>query len=98
MQGFLIVANLGALAATISAIYGSERRWVSAGYAALGFVIVVVMGVLLLFAIGAIGGFATGGVAAINNKLDTIGNGIQLAAPIAAAFGAELFGGKRKKP
>jgi hypothetical protein len=92
MQPFLILANVACLLATIACIHGSERRWVSTGYAALGFVIVVAMGLLSVFV------FAGGGnVVEINNRLDTIGNGIQLAAPIAAVFGAGAFGGIRKK-
>ncbi len=92
MSTVLILANLGALIATIAFIHGSERRWVSTGYAALGFVIVVLMGLLSVVVFA-----GDGTVAEINGRLDAIGNGIQLAAPIAAAVGAGLFGGNRKK-
>jgi hypothetical protein len=90
----LIVANIVAVICTITAIYRSERRWVSAGFAALGFVIVVAAALLLAAVMVPSDG---GGVAATNHVLDTIGNGIQLAAPFAAYFGAGMFGGDRKK-
>jgi hypothetical protein len=89
----LIVANIVAVICTIMAIYHSERRWVSAGFAALGFVIVVAAGLLLTFVLAPSGD----SVVATNHILDTIGNGIQLAAPFAAYLGAALFGGDRKK-
>lgn len=93
MVPMLIGANVGVLVGTITAIYRSERRWVSAGFAALGFVIVVAAGLLLCLVLVP----SDGNVVATNHTLDTIGNGILLAAPFAAYFGAALFGGDRKK-
>jgi len=93
MGPMLIVANIVAVICTIMAIYHSQRRWVSAGFAALGLVIVVAAGMLLCFLLAPKGD----SVEATNHVLDTIGNGIQLAAPFAAYLGAALFGGDRKK-
>jgi hypothetical protein len=98
MGGFLILANFAALISTIVFIHGSERRWVSAGCAVLGFVIVVAAGALLIFVLAATDAPIGRSVKAINNVLDTIANAIQFTAPIAAAFGAAHFGGVRKKP
>jgi hypothetical protein len=93
MGPILIIANIIAVIGTIMAIYRSERRWVSGGFAALGFALVVGAGLLLIPLFTP----SDGDVVATNHILDTIGNGIQLAAPFAALFGAVSFGGVRKK-
>ena len=93
MGPILILANIVAVIGTIMAIYRSERRWVSAGFAALGFALVVGAGLLLIPLFTP----SDGNLVATNHILDTVGNGIQLAAPFAALLGASLFGGDRKK-
>lgn len=80
---FMVVDIISALF-LISAIYNSQSRWAAFGYAVVGFVIPMVLGLLLMFIAGP-------------GSIDTIGAGMTLACPIAAAIGT-LIPPTRKHP
>jgi hypothetical protein len=71
---FVIVDIVGVLLLA-QAIYNSQRRWLSVGYAALAFAITIVLGVLMTLVLGA---------------PDIFGTAITLASPFAAVFGAYM--------
>jgi len=91
----LIILNLVALWFLIKAIYTSQRRWLSFGYAVLGFVITIVLGIILTFILMTILGPKS--APAVNSVLDPVGNGIQLAGPFAAVLGANMPPRRKKQ-
>ena len=82
----LIVVYLVCLVLVIRLIYNSQRRWVSFGYAVLGFGLVAVLGIVATFLLVP----ARGTVMETNSVLDMVGTAISLAAPIAAVWGASI--------
>lgn len=76
MNMLFIVVDLVCLFLLVQNIYGSSRRWLSIGYAILGFAIPMVLGGALIYVLG--------------SGIDTIGAAITLASPIAAVFGANI--------
>jgi hypothetical protein len=83
------VAELVGLGLLIQAIYSSQRRWLSFGYAILAFVVTLALGFLLvplLFALV----FREASLMTTNQILDTVGAGVDLASPFAALYGASI--------
>jgi uncharacterized membrane protein len=86
MQTLMIIANVVCLVTLIAAIKNSQRRWLSSGYAALGFALVLVLGFVSMFFLVP----RHGNVIDVNEALDKIARGVQIAAPIAAVWGAHI--------
>jgi hypothetical protein len=76
MNMLFIMVDLVCLFLLIGNIHGSSRRWLSVGYAILGFAIPLVLGGALVFV--------------INSGIDTIGTAMTLACPVAAVLGANI--------
>ena len=83
---FIAFANLYALYCLIKGVYKSQRRLLSVGYAILAFGVVVVLGMVATFLLMP----ARGTVVDVNATLDMVGDAIQIAAPFAAAFAANI--------
>lgn len=86
MEALMIIANVVCLVMLISAIINSQRRWLSSGYAALGCALVLVLGFVSMFFLVP----RHGSVIDVNEVIDKVGRGIQIAAPIAAVWGAHI--------
>lgn len=86
MEALMIIANVVCLVMLIFAIKGSQRRWLSSGYAALGFALVLVLGIVSLFVLVP----RHGNLIDVNEAIHKIATAIQIAAPIAAVWGAHI--------
>jgi hypothetical protein len=86
VETLMIIANVVCLVMLISAIKNSQRRWLSSGYAALGFVLVLVLGFVSVFVLMP----RHGNVIDVNEVIDKVSRAIQIAAPIAAVWGAHI--------
>jgi Kef-type K+ transport system membrane component KefB len=75
MNTFLFLLDCVCLVMLIRCIYMSQTRWKAFGYAVLGFIIPMVLGVLASLVIG-------------HESADNIGIAISIASPIAAVIGA----------
>jgi hypothetical protein len=71
------IVDIVAVLLLTQAIYNSQRRWLSFGYAILGFAIPFVLGLLLVLVISA-------------GAVDIVGTGITLSSPFAAVLGAYI--------
>ncbi|MGA2052354.1 MAG: hypothetical protein ABSH19_03480 [Opitutales bacterium] len=93
MDALVPLVAIVCLVMLISAIYHSQKRWLSFGYAVLGFVIPLVLGFILTFILVP----SSGTVADTNSVLDTIGMAINFASPICAVLGATIPPKRAKK-
>ena len=86
MEAVMIFANVVCLVMLISGIKNSQRRWLSSGYAALGLVLVLVLGVVSVFVLMP----RHGNLIDKNEVIHKVSWATQIAALIAAAWGAHI--------
>ena len=83
MSPIFIVVQIIALYYLIHGIYKSQRRWLSVGYAALGFAVFLLV---MLLAVAILGNIFNFDVRAINNTID----GIVLVEFVPSIIGANI--------